>query len=475
MNLKELLLPLWRYDNSTEIMTYFKRQIDSKLLAWKDSRNRKPLLLRGARQIGKSSSVRNFARHFKHYIEVNLESDKNAVAIFETEHDVKVICERLSVLYATPIVMSETLIFLDEIQACKPAIKSLWFFKENLPQLHVIAAGSLLEFALKDISSYGVGRISSMFMYPMSFNEYLEATGKGMWVESIKQATPSNPLFDALHNELVSAYRTFLLVGGMPASVQAWVDTGDYKECMEELSDIQQSYYDDFPKYNSKIHADLLRNTLQSVISQNGKKFIYSKVAGGYNSEDVKKALVLLSDAGLIKKVVHTAANGLPLGAETNEKFTKYIYLDSGLLLRVLELDFGSSKPITDLIVAGSESDLVNKGSLAELSVGWELVKASNVRHKYELHYWEYLSNGATSEVDYVIPYDMKVLPIEVKSGISGKIESLRLFMQKKGLTNGVRTSLENFNVLTIQDNEVVREIEIIPIYAIGNLFRQQE
>lgn len=128
-----------------------------------------------------------------------------------------------------------------------------------------------------------------MFMYPMCFNEYLEAIGKGMWVESIIQATPNKPLFEALHNELVSAFRTFLLVGGMPASVKAWVDTGDYNECMEELGDIQQSYYDDFPKYNSRIPADLLRNTLQSVITQNGKKFIYSKVAGGYGSEDVKK------------------------------------------------------------------------------------------------------------------------------------------------------------------------------------------
>lgn len=138
----------------------------------------------------------------------------------------------------------------------------------------------------------------------------------------------------------------------------------------------------------------------------------------------------------------------------------------------MIDLDFGTSKPITDVIVAGSEADLVNKGSLAELSVGWELVKASNNRHRYELHYWENLSNGTTSEVDYVIPYDMKVLPIEVKSGTSGKMKSLRLFMSKKGITQAVRTSLENFNILTYEDGDIKRVIDIIPIYAIGNLLR---
>lgn len=451
-------------------MSYFKRNIDSQLLAWTTSRNRKPLLVRGARQIGKSSSVRNLGKNFKFFIEVNFESNKNASAIFSAETDVNVICERLSILYSTPVVPGETLIFLDEIQACKPALKSLWFFKENLPELHIIAAGSLLEFALKDISSYGVGRISSLFMYPMSFYEYLEAIGKGMWVGEIRKASPHNPIFEALHNELVSVYRTFLLVGGMPASVRAWVETGDYRECLAELSDIQQSYYDDFAKYSDKIQPMLLRNTMQSVIAQTGKKFVYSRVAGGYAAEDVKRALMMLSDAGIVKEVCHTAANGLPLGAEVNEKFKKFNYIDTGLLLRELELEFDGEKPLTELIVSGSASEIVNKGSLAELSVGLELLKASNPRHRYELHYWENLSNGATSEVDYVIAHDMKVLPIEVKSGLSGKMKSLRLFMQKKGITTAIRTSLENFGVLSYENNGADIEIDIVPVYAIGNV-----
>lgn len=382
----------------------------------------------------------------------------------------EVICERLSMFYSTPVIPGETLIFLDEIQNCYEALKALWSFKENMPKLHVIAAGSLLEFALKKMPSYGVGRVSSMFMYPMSFNEFLCAVGKDGWTEEIKKADPDHPLFDAMHKELVSIYRTFLMVGGMPASVSAWVETGDFNECIIEQADIQQTYYDDFSKYNEKVPTELLRNTLQSVISQTGQKFVYSKVSGGYSPDDVRKALALLSDAGIIKPVRHTAANGLPLGAEVNNKFIKYLYLDSGLLLRVLDLDFGGSGPIKELILVGTEADLVNKGGLAELSVGWELVKSADMRHRYELYYWENLSNGTTSEVDYVIPYNMKILPVEVKSGTSGKMKSLRLFLQKKKIDRAVRTSLENFSKLIYEDTGSVREISIIPIYAIGCL-----
>lgn len=451
-------------------MTYFRRNIDSKLKAWKDSKRRKPLLLRGARQIGKSSSVRHLGQQFKHFIEVNFETQKHMIGLFEQEPDVKALCEKLSILFSIPIIEGETLLFLDEIQKSEPAIRSLWYFKEQMPGLHVVAAGSLLEFALKKLPSYGVGRVSSMFMYPMSYEEFLDAVGKGEWNIAIKNASPEHPLFTALHDELVSAYRNFLMIGGMPASVKAWVDTGDYRECMEELADIQQSYYDDFSKYADKVGPELLRSTLQSVVAQTGGKFVYSKVAGGYTIEDVKIALGMLSDAGIIKPVRHTAANGLPLGAEINGKFTKYLFLDSGLLLSILDLDFGGARSINQLILAGSEEDLVNKGKLAELSVGWELIKASDFRHRYELYYWENLSNGATSEVDYVIPFNMKVLPIEVKSGTSGKMKSLRLFMQKKQLTLGIRTSLENFGILRYDGPDATRTINIIPIYAIGRL-----
>lgn len=307
-----------------------------------------------------------------------------------------------------------------------------------------------------------------------SFDEFLIAEGKSSWVMAKKEASSDKPLLTALHNDLVQHYRTFLMVGGMPASVAAWITSHDYRQCQTELDDIQLTYYDDFVKYAKKVDPTLLRNTLQSVILQIGNKFVYSQVEGDYRAEEVKKALGLLCDAGIIKRVSHTAANGLPLGAEINEKFRKYIYLDSGLLLRILDMDLGSAQQLTELIIAGTAEDLVNKGGLAEMVLGWELVKYNNPRSQHDLYYWENTAEGTHSEVDYIIARNMKVLPIECKAGISGKMKSLRVFMRQKHLTDAIRCSLENFSLLENEDKKdenALRRIAINPLYAISTLY----
>lgn len=451
--------------------TYINRKIDSQLEEWKNNSRHKPLLLRGARQVGKSSSIRHLGRKFGSFIEVNFEKRPELKEVFIRNHDVRQITAELGTIFNTSIVPGETLLFLDEIQACDEALKSLWFFKEDYPELHVIAAGSLLEFALKRMTSYGVGRIRSLFMYPLSFDEFLIALDKKQWVDAIHEAAPESPINEVIHTELIRLFRIFMIIGGMPASVKAWVETHDYLESAAELRDIQQSYYDDFVKYEDKVDPVLLRNTLDAVIVQSGKKFVFSHVVGGYRPEDVKIALSMLTDAGLIKPIKHTAANGIPLGAETNDKFIKYQFLDSGLLLQILDLNFGGISQVTSEILTSSAADLVNKGALAEMIVGWEMIKASSASNRPELFYWENLSRGATAEVDFVITRSMNILPIEVKSGNSGKMKSLRLFIERKNLTEGIRTSLENFGVLTYEseNNRPIR-ISIIPIYAIGRL-----
>lgn len=452
-------------------MEYINRNIDARLLEWKANPRHKPLLLRGARQVGKSSSIRHLGKQFRYFIEVNFEYRPELKDLFSNHHDVKMIAADLGKIFNTPVIPGETLLFLDEIQSCEDALKSLWFFKENFPELHVIAAGSLLEFALKKITSYGVGRIRSLFMYPLSFLEFLNALGKSQWVEAIKEAGPSCPLPDALHSELVRIFRVYMIIGGMPASVNAWVETSDYTESTNELKDIQQSYYDDFTKYNGKISPQLLRNTLDAVVSQVGKKFVFSRVAGGYRPDEVRLALTMLTDAGLIKPVRHTAANGLPLGAETNEKFIKYIFIDSGLLLQILDLNFGGVSEVTTDILTASASDLVNKGGLAEMIAGLELVKGANAETQQALYYWENLARGGSAEVDLITTRAIKILPVEVKSGVAGKMKSLRLFMSKKGLSEGVRTTLENFGTLEYEsDNGSTIKIIILPIYAIGGI-----
>ena len=453
---------------------YIERSIDSLLLEWKNSKSLKPLLLRGARQVGKSWAVKHLGESFDYFIEVNFEKRPDMKDIFEKVHDAHELAQSIGMLYNKPVIPGKTLIFLDEIQGCFAAIKSLWSFKEDFPGLHVVAAGSLLEFALKELPSFGVGRIRSLFVYPFSFDEFLIAEGKSSWVKAKKGASSDKPLLAALHNDLVQHYRIFLMVGGMPASVAAWITSHDYRQCQTELDDIQLTYYDDFVKYAKKVDPTLLRNTLQSVILQIGNKFVYSQVEGDYRAEEVKKALGLLCDAGIIKRVSHTAANGLPLGAEINEKFRKYIYLDSGLLLRILDMDLGSAQQLTELIIAGTAEDLVNKGGLAEMVLGWELVKYNNPRSQHDLYYWENTAEGTRSEVDYIIARNMKVLPIECKAGTSGKMKSLRVFMRQKHLTDAIRCSLENFSLLENEDKKddnALRRISINPLYAISTLY----
>ena len=452
---------------------YLSRSIDTLLIEWKNSISLKPLLLRGARQVGKSCAVEHLAESFDYFIEVNFEKRPDMIEVFESIHDVHDLVDTLSMVFNTPVEAGKTLLFLDEIQNSPAAIKSLWAFKEDFPELHVIAAGSLLEFALKDIPSFGVGRIRSLFVYPFSFDEFLMAEGKASWVKAKQKANSQKPLLAPLYNDLVQHYRTFLMVGGMPASVAAWVSTHDYRNCQTELDDIQLTYYDDFKKYAKKVDPTLLRYTLQSVILQIGKKFIYSKVEGNNRAEEVKKALDLLCDAGIIKRVSHTAANGLPLGAEVNDKYRKYIYLDSGLLLRILDLDLGGARQLTEMILAGTAEDLVNKGGLAEMVLGWELIKYNNPRTQHDLYYWENTTDGASSEVDYLIARDLNVLPIECKAGLSGKMKSLYLFMRQKHLVHAVRCSLENFSLLENidkEDSDALRRIQIIPLFALSNL-----
>ena len=424
--------------------------------------------------MGKSWAVEHLGETFDYFIEVNFEKQPNMLEVFQKVHDVHELTNRLSMYYNTPVIPGKTLLFIDEIQDSVDAIKSLWAFKEDFPDLHVVAAGSLLEFALKGLSSFGVGRIRSLFVYPFSFDEFLVAEGKTAWVRAKQEANAEKPLLTLLYDDLVQHYRTFLMVGGMPASVAAWVTTHDYRECQAELDDIQLTYYDDFPKYADKVDPTLLRNTLQSVVMQIGNKFIYSHVDGGYRAEDVKKALSLLCDAGIIKRVNHTAANGIPLGAEVNDKYRKYIYLDSGLLLRILDMDLGGARQLTELVLAGTAEDLVNKGGLAEMMLGWELVKYNNPRSQHELYYWENTAEGTKSEVDYIITRDLKVLPIECKAGVSGKMKSLYEFMRQKHLTDAIRCSLENFAQLEHcdnKDNGAMRHIQILPLFAISNVF----
>lgn len=448
---------------------YYHRHIDNVLTAWKNSPRHKPLLLRGARQVGKSSSVAHLAEQFENCVEINFERKPKFMQIFQGDLDAKHIVETIVSLTGENIIPGKTLLFFDEIQMCKEAILSLRFFWEDMPELHVIAAGSLLEFALNEIPTFGVGRIHSMFMYPMSFDEFLGALGMEAIRNAKWNATQDKPLQEVLHDQLVNFFRTYLMVGGMPECVDTWVTTHSYEECQYVQKEIIYTYEVDFAKYKKQANTSLLKLTLHSAAHQIGGKFVYSQVSRDYRSSQIKEALNLLSLAGLLTPVYCTSANGFPLGAEADEKCAKYLFLDSGLLLALLGMDYGSISQITEQILVGNAADLVNKGHITEMVAGLEMVKYMSADHTPSLYFWMRDAKNSLAEVDYIIAKNMKILPIEIKAEVRGGMKSLYSFVESKGIHQAIRSSLENFG--KFQKDEC--EIDIYPLYALSNLIQK--
>lgn len=454
---------------------YYRRIIDNHLTEWAQRTKHKPLLLRGARQTGKSTAVRHLAEQFDNYVEINFEKQPAYKSLFEKDLDVKRIVPLISAMSKCPIVAGKTLLFFDEIQDCPEAIMALRYFWEDLPELHVVAAGSLLEFALDELPTFGVGRIHSMYMYPMTFDEFLMANGEELLLELRNHASAANPLEEVIHTQLVDYIRTYMLVGGMPESVAKWVETHDYLQCQEIQDDILTGYEDDFPKYRKKVDPALLRQTMRTVAVLATKKFVYAQVPGGYKSAEVKKALDMLTKAGIIIPVTHSRANGLPLEDESDQKNRKMLLLDTGLMLRLLNMTMGDISEITAQILTATVAELVNKGAMAEMVGGLEYLHylSPNIRH--EQYYWVREEKNSLAEIDYLLTLNSKIVPMEVKAGVQGGMKSLWEFMREKKLQQAVRCSLENFSsydFIDEKDSKAVRHVTICPLYAISQLQR---
>ncbi|MDR0296289.1 MAG: AAA family ATPase [Prevotellaceae bacterium] len=437
---------------------YLKRKVDIDLLQWKDVENRKPLLLRGARQVGKSSTVRELSKQFDSFVEVNFERDDlkhNVKAVFERGADPKRICNELSLIYGMPIVAGHTLLFLDEIQACLPATSSLRYFYEEYPELHVIAAGSLLEFALQELPSFGVGRIRSLFLYPFSFDEYLRAIGLNMLADALQKASPEKPFSDTIHHKCLQQLSRFVLIGGMPEVVATHAHGGSLLECQQVLDDLMLPLYNDFSKYKERVPSSRLREIFASVINQTGGKFTYAHASQRANRLQIKESVELLELAGIIYSVTHSSSNGLPLAAEMNTKHRKYLPLDTGIYQRFLRLDLGQ-------LLSFESLQQVNKGTLAELFVGLELLKSAPSTNPTQLYYWQREKQGSSAEVDYVVQCNTDIVPVEVKSGTKGSMRSMAQFLSEKKYSYGIRCSMENFGMF--------QNIKIYPIYAASKI-----
>jgi len=451
---------------------YIQRNIDVELLEWKDNPMRKPLLLRGARQVGKSSAVRHFGNEFQFFAEVNFERHKTVKTFFQGDIDIRLIVQKIAIYINVPIEEGKTLLFLDEIQECPEAIMALRFFKEDYPGLHVIAAGSLLEFTLQELPTFGVGRIHTLFMYPMTFDEFLNANNENGLISMKKQADSQHPLDAAFHEKLIEYFRIYLLVGGMPEAVLAWIKTHNFNQCSHIQEDIILTYEDDFSKYKKRVSPDLLRTTLHGICHQPGEKITFKQISADYRSSQIREAVRLLTLAGLVIPVIATSGNGIPLDAEANEKNMKILLLDSGLLLSVLQLEGNLAQHLVNLIMTGSPQDLVNKGGLVEMVAGLELLRNKPCVQRQKMFYWE-KSGNSIAEIDYLDTFHLKVTPIEIKSGTQGGMKSLWQFMREKRLTEAIRCSFENFGEFTYTDpqaDNAERHITIIPLYALKNL-----
>jgi predicted AAA+ superfamily ATPase len=441
---------------------YLKRNIDEILLTWSRDKppDRKPLLLRGARQVGKSSALRQFGKQFKHFIEINFDENKEVKSFFENPLSPQEICEQLSLYYHTPIIPGETLLFFDEIQSCQSALAKLRYFYEKYAELHVVAAGSLLEFALEEIPSFGVGRIRSLFMYPFGFDEFLTALNEETLFKAIKIASPEKPLSEPIHQQLLGRLKIFLICGGMPEAVSQYVRKRDLLSGELVLNDLITVLKTDFAKYRRRTPLLLLNEVFESVMRQTEGKFVYERAAPGTSTSAVRQAIELLIMAGLVHPATHTAANGIPLGAEANRKYRRIIPCDTGLFLHTLGL--------RSEILPASDFSAVNRGSLAEIFTGLELLKAASCYAPQELFYWQRSANSSSSQgnaqVDFLVQKGSSIIPIEVKSGTQGGMQSLRLFMKEKHIEKGIRTSLENFGRY--------EDIDVYPLYAIGNVVR---
>jgi len=440
-------------------MPYLRREAYKHLTNWKNNSKRKVLLVRGARQVGKTYLIRKLGQEFRRFVEINLVENENLKAIFTSGNlDPNQILESLGAYLGEAIVDGETLLFIDEIQACPEAITALRFFYEKRPELHVIATGSLLEFALEDTASFGVGRIEYLYLYPLTFKEFLISQDEGLLLEQIEKASHNKPLLDILHIKALTLLKTFLQIGGLPEIVSTYLATKDISQCHRLLSNLLTAYEDDFSKYKKRLNIEALRETFRSTAIQAGKKFIYSHAYRDANSKTVNKALELLVQAEVVNKIHHSSANGIPLGGEIDLNKFKTSPLDIGIFNRLSGLNLSELATIDPL-------QLINKGTLVEIYTGLELLyNSNNATSKEQLYYWHREAKNSNAEVDYVIETNNKVVPVEVKASTKGAMHSMHLFLKEKGLGLGIRVSTENFSKY--------ENILVVPAYAVGEIGR---
>lgn len=430
-----------------------KRIIDYFLAQWKVSAMRKPLLIHGARQVGKTYSVRQLGKSFSSFVEINFETKVSVRELFDRDLDPKRIVAAINRLLDVNIIPGETLLFFDEIQIVPNGITALRYFYEEMPELHVVAAGSLLDFAIARVGM-PVGRVASFYMKPMSFAEFLSAISRKKALETILLGEVAQ--YPIVHNEAFYWLGQYFIVGGMPEMVACWIKTAGIADCVAIPHNLLTAYRRDFHEYGTTHQLKYLNNLFDSVPRQLGGKFKYSKVDGDFRKRELAPCLDLLEMAGVICRVMRSAVQGIPVGADVYFDDFKVIFIDVALCQYILGLLTG------DWLINPLEA-FVNKGAIVEAFVGQELAAYIHPMRQPALYYWQRESRGSEAEIDYVIQKHEHIIPIEVKSGQGSTLRSMQQFLDTHPKTPyGMRFSTHT--------HSVYEKIHTYPLYALAQI-----
>ena len=438
------------------------------LLEWKNDPDRKPLLLLGARQVGKTWLMKEFGRlHFKKCAYVYLDKNRPMSEIFERDFDIKRIILALQIQTGVQITPGNTLIILDEIQACPSAVTALKYFCEDAREYHVIAAGSQLGIADLQGTGFPVGKVNRFYLYPMSFSEFLDATDNGAVLQLLQNRDWK--MVKAFHDKISDLLRYYYFIGGMPEAVASFVSHQDFKKVRGIQHALLADYRDDFGKHapkDVKPRIELIWDSIPAQLAKENKKFIYSKVSKGENSSTLEPAMGWLKDTGLVSMVNRISKPAMPLSSYREESFFKLYFLDVGLLAAASNLD---AKAILD----GNRIFQEFKGALTEQYVQQQIIAEFGTKP----YYWT--SKSGQAEVDFMVEYESGIIPIEAKAEKNLQAKSLKLFCSKHRPKVAVRTSMSHYFrqdiALANTKDEATAKYTLIdlPLFAISQFMNE--
>ncbi len=444
----------------------FRRNLEASLNEWKNGTHRKPLVIRGARQTGKTTLVREFSKQFSNFIELNLEKDALR-RIFADISDIRDVVRSIEGVTNQRIAPGETLLFIDEIQNSVSAIKLLRYFYEEIPGLHVIAAGSLLEVRMKDEGwSFPVGRVEFRYLYPATFEEFLGAMGEDLLVEELCNQRIGRAIPQPVHEKLLGLVALYMTVGGMPEAVSRYLETKSIKEVRAVHDALHASFHDDFVKYSKRSEVEHLKLVWDRVPFQIGERIKYSRLSEEQTrSKDISNAFSILHEAMLVERIWPTTRTLAPL-VKKPKAAPKTLYLDIGLCSHVLNL--------TEDQIRKRLIDPAFGGGLAEAFVGQELM-AMDANHRTTPYFWIREEKDTTSQLDFLLQSGERLIPVEVKAASHGALKSLHQYLRRSGTDFGVRIyggslSFERHNVTLSDGASLKYRLLSIPLYSVWRL-----